>query len=341
MKPPSKVLAAFFLSLLFFPTISMAGPVPEPRTITSKCDNRNPDINSKGQVVWEAFCNGESRIMLLEKRKEKRLSKKGVHGYSPKINAKGDVVWQGIDKKGISNIYVYSEGKVSVISAEQVKEYMAPALNDRGEIVFQGGVEDMTEKGTPRVANGIFRFDGKKASRLPAGTNIVRAPHLNNNGAVVFAGWVDKPDPKTNELSKGYTGVYEIFLLDGSGLKRLSDSKTYMDCQAPRVNDAGAVVWMGFMENGTSEIFLYDGRAVKRITDNRFDDRSPRINNKGMVAWSGWDGHDFEIYLYDGKSVRKVTDNDYDDMNPSINDNGDMVWAARKGGRSQIQILKK
>jgi hypothetical protein len=106
-------------------------------------------------------------------------------------------------------------------------------------------------------------------------------------------------------------------------LLELTDSP-YMD-YAPKINDAGQVVWQG--GDGTDfEIFLFDGTLIKPLESDSYSDELPNLNNKGHVVWQGYDGTDYEIFLYDGTNVVKLTANESNDLYPNINDAGQIVW---------------
>lgn len=325
--------------LIFTSAPSYAGEPATFKISPPSCDNHAPEINNRGDVVWRAFCKGENHVYISEAGKARRLTKNGATGQNPRINASGTVVWQGMEKNS-TMISLYKNKEIKTLMKEGIRTYVAPSLNDRGDVIWQGVIEEKDEKGRQRITNAIFLFDGKNTRKLDAGTPIARTPDINNNGAVAFQGWVDKPDPVTKEISYGYTGVYEIFVLDKNGIKRLTDSRTYMDNQAPMINDNGFVVWSGQTDGKTSEIYLYDGAAVKRLTSNNRDDRSPRINNKGEVVWYGFDGRRFQIFFYGGKSVVQLTNNDHDNVEPYVNDRGDIVWAARTGEYYQIKKMR-
>lgn len=329
-------LIIFGLIFLPFP-VSYGEPNPSTSEKTTKCYNHSPDINNGRVTTWWGFCNGENQVFLSEGGKLHQLTKEGITGQNPQINSSADIVWQGMDKSG-KKVFLYKNSELKVLMFEGIKTYVAPSLNDRGEVVWQGVIEDRDEKGRPRIVNALFLFDGKKTARLDSGTNIARKPDINNNGTIVYEAWVDKADPVTKEVAKGYTGVYEIFMLDKKGgIKKLTNAQTYLDNQSPRINDKGMVVWVGLVNDKTNEIYLYDGTDIKRLTKNKYDDRAPRISQNGEVVWYGYDGRYFQIYLYDGKTVRQLTKSETDNVEPSINDNGDVVWVAKTGEYYQIQ----
>ena len=103
----------------------------------------------------------------------------------------------------------------------------------------------------------------------------------------------------------------------------LSDSP-YMD-YAPKINDAGQVVWQGG-DGSDFEVFFFDGTRIRQLESDTYPDEAPNLNNKGHVVWQGYDGNDFEIFLYDGTAVVKLTDNDSNDLYPNINNAGQIVW---------------
>jgi hypothetical protein len=98
--------------------------------------------------------------------------------------------------------------------------------------------------------------------------------------------------------------------------------------RAPRINDAGQIVWME-LDDYQYDIVFYDGTNPPfTIASDIYPDGPPLLNNAGQVVWHGWDGNDYEIYLYDNSTntVKQLTNDDYDDMYPNINDAGQVVW---------------
>jgi hypothetical protein len=97
---------------------------------------------------------------------------------------------------------------------------------------------------------------------------------------------------------------------------------------APRINDAGQIVWME-LYGDQYDIMFYDGTNPPfTIASDIYPDGPPMLNNAGQVVWHGWDGNDYEIYRFDNATgeVTQLTNDDYDDMYPNINDAGQVVW---------------
>lgn len=314
--------------------------------LTDKCENRHPVINNMGTVAWQGFCNSSNHVFLLEDGKTTRLTKAEDQGLSPRLNSRGEAVWihmneDDLDPYGniLSRIAHYKNGKVTIIEGSD--KGSRPGINDKGAVVWQGLGRGKDHKGRPRYINTIVLNEDNKTRLLEIDTVAAKTPDINNHGAIVLSRWVDKADPTEKKIAHGYTGVFEIFLMEGDKGKFLTYSKTYQDNKNPMINDKGMVVWHGPIKGKTSEIYLYDGKKVKRLTWNKLADTKPVINNNGEVVWQGKRGEDEdeEIFYYDGSSVRQITDNDYDDREPWINDNGVVVWAALIGDEFQIQKM--
>lgn len=332
----SIMLLRILIAVFCIPIVSSFA-ISAPIVLTSKCGNYSPEINNSGTIVWWALCDGENHIFIRENGKTKRLTKDGEMGQKPRINSEGAIVWQGYNGHE-SKIHVYSAGKAKPLTDMEIKE-LHPAINDRGGVVWQGIVTKVGKNGRVMPDNVIFYFDGTSVKRLDVSTTPARSPNINNDGVIVFEGWVDKKDPTTGEIAHSYTGVFEISMLDEEGIKKLTDSTTYMDNRSPMINNAGMVVWSGMVDKKTSEIFLYDGNKTERLTFNTVDDLVPKINDKGEVIWYGWDGNDYELFYYDGKRIRQLTNNSKDDIEPSLNDMGDVVWSGRVGESFQIMLM--
>lgn len=314
---------------LLAPAILLSSEKIPNQILSTICDNRSPRINNDGVVVWWAVCNnGRREIFLAEKGKVRTLTEGNREGLNPSINSNGAIVYQDFE----GQILRYKNGQIS-----QVGRGIRPVINDGEAIVWHGPAVN-EEQGKKRSVAGIFLFDGKVTKVIESKVASTKGVNINNKGAIVFEGWVDKPD-STGKIAYGYTGVFDIFVLDKGRLRKLTDTKPFNDNREPDMNDNGRVVWAGQAGAKTHEIFLYDGKDIKRLTNNNREDYSPRINNKGEIVWYGFDGNDYEIYLYDGREVKQITNNEKDDITPDINDNGDVVWASQIKDSFHIFIM--
>lgn len=333
------VYVCFLVALIGGPSFS--GESSPFIKLTSNCDNRVPEINDKGVVTWWAFCDGEDHIFMAEGSHVYRLTEGDMRGQNPHINSSGSLVWRGEDKNGKTGVIFYKNKEIKTLTDDTITIYASPALNSRDEVVWQGVIQETDKKGRPLSVNALFLFDGKKTKRVYTDVTSAQSPAINNNGAIVFQGWVNKSADyeKGRTGGYGYAGAFEIFMVDENGiLKKLTDSRPDMDNQSPHINDRGMVVWSGLADENNTEIYLYDGNTTKRLSNNKSQDRRPRINNSGDVVWYGSDGRYSQIFHYDGKTVRQITNSSYNNMDPSINNRGDVVWAAQIGQYNQIQV---
>ncbi len=110
-----------------------------------------------------------------------------------------------------------------------------PQLNDRGDVVWQGGHDIGQQQ--------IFLFDGVTTIQLTDGFSYSWAPQLDNLGNMVWVG--ESPDN-------------EIMFYNGTSVVNLPNNG-YRNEEPKIVN--GNIVWTGYLD-GSGDIFFANGRIL-------------------------------------------------------------------------------
>jgi len=328
-----------------------------------------PEINNKGQVVWEGSDGTNTQIFLERFGQSRNISQNNFDNFQPQINDRGQVVWYGGDNPNTYEIFLYKGyGEPIQITDNNFRD-VSPQINNKGWVVWDSF--DGTD-------SEIFLWKGYgepiNISNNPNGSDIL--PQINNRGWVTWQGGLGSDSeiflwkgygepiqltdnnfadqfPKINyqgqvvwhggDLSNPNT--FEIFLYKRWGKPIQLTVDNYFD-GAPRINDRGQVVWGkgDFFDENTIEIFLYYGWGKpKQLTNNLTPDILPQISNYNQVVWVGGAEGDREIFLYNlsRRTTKQITHNNYDDNLPQINDRGQVTWYADTGTQDQVWLYQK
>lgn len=223
-------------------------------------DNRNPQLNNNGNVVWEGvpdadsdseifYFNGVNRVT--------RITSNELSDSSPQISDNGltvSIVWQGFTTSTDSEIFLSSfdanspgEPKGIIISDSILtpsRNNQNPQINNSGQVVWQG-LSDTSSQFE------IFFYDGLDVIQITDNTFPDHSPQINDKGLIVWQG--------------GF-GTDDIYYFDGTGVQPLTSSS---DASNPKVNINGLITWQG-----GDEIFLAkpdidgDGDGIGDSIDN-------------------------------------------------------------------------
>ncbi|MGA1871847.1 MAG: hypothetical protein ACMUJM_25275 [bacterium] len=328
-------------------------------------DDINPQINARGDVVWEGNEGSDWKIFLYKYSEAavKKLRDKRKRAKDIRINSQGMVSWTGFDGKDWE-IFLYNGKEVIQLSNNEYND-KNPQINEQGQLVWLGD-------------NRLFFYDGIAITQLADHIESHDHFQINDQGQVIWSmsvyegKCVQKGKHKGAIISKEHKFLYDgktiksdsittlscssetsfhfndlghvvwakggdPFLFKGDHIIRLRNNNLIEDnfsaCK-PQINSQGYVVW-----SGDGEIFLYDGKRVMQITNNQYHDKSPKINDYGEIVWCGYDGGDWEIFLYNGKRIFQLTDNSQDDLDPQINNQGNLTWTL-KDSKSSLFATK-
>ncbi|MCS6829471.1 MAG: PEP-CTERM sorting domain-containing protein [Armatimonadota bacterium] len=151
-------------------------------------------------------------------------------------------------------------------------------------------------------------------------TSPVQSVHINNNGWIVW--------------SEGGPTRSDVWLYDGSQVRRLSAGEAWRLNTYPRINNFNQVVWR-YDDGNLSDVVLWDSGVLMNITrsDGSVGFGAPDINDSGWVVTTGTNlttGYQ-DVYLW--KPGYSDPENltywaGFDSQNPRINNLGEIVWNA-------------
>ncbi len=305
-----------------------SGKTQNPPPMTNDGDNdRQPDINNNGTVVWQHDTTAsKAEIFLDDGSGPVNISNSPIYEDSnPRIGDGGHVVWEG-DSGDDFDIFLYDGLSAVDISNDPNNEDYQPQVNAVGGVVW---VKDLSAVSGRKKEIYFFGGSGPvNLSSTPLNEDI--EPWINDSNEVVWS---------------GYDGTdYEIFYWNGGAAAPITNN-TQNDSH-PRINNDGKVVW----QSGTgtaAEIFFWDGQfpvTITQITSNGVEDMDPCINEAGEVAWRSWDpsAGAYQIVLWDGgfpaadHTTPITTDTNWGKGPPKLNDNparleNDILWKGKEG----------
>ena len=243
-------------------------------------------------------------------------------------------------KRTLSDVYLYDNGKVIKLTAGD-RAYQFPMLNDKGQIVWQGVIDDDTDEW------GVYYYDISSGvvsslSNSKDGWFDVN-PQLGPNGELLMqrAG-----NTKTSlvEMSteNAPTGGSMNQVSSGSGIpfdETLYEKSFYI--RSNTINSGGVVVYA----DGNDQIVVHNGGDTT-ISANSTENAFPEINDNGQVVFEGYDGSTAQIYLYSGGktvnisglSCTNCSDAPSSNRYPHINSSGQVVWQGTIDGSNQILL---
>ncbi len=349
--------------LLLFSSASFAQVFEVTQLTHNSIDERSPDMNDAGQIVWYQWDESDYEIFLHDGTSVTQITDDSFDNRNPLINNRGDVAWRGHDGsdweiflcdgvsvaqitdnsyddqlRGINDlgdlvwigddgsddeIFLY-QGTTTTQLTDNTYDDRFPRLNNAGQVVWVGSVS----------ADFVFFYDGNEIVELPESEN-GSSPQINDQGKVVFA-----------ERNDGgpIIDTFRYFLYDGTTSSLISPTYYWGEGE-PHINENGLVAWAGSLTpyedpDYDHDIFLYDGVETRQLV--RFEkDYNLHVNNVGEVVWAGFDllGLDNEVFYYNGSGVSQLTFNSYDDSAPQINNIGEILWTATMGGGGTTEIF--
>lgn len=162
-------------------------------------------------------------------------------------------------------------------------------------------------------------------------TNSVQSVHINNNGWIVWG--------------EGDFMRSDVWLYDGSQVRRLSAGEQGRLNTYPRINNHNQIVWR-YDDGSVSDVVLWDSGIITNIThtDGSVGFGAPDINDSGWVVTTGTNlttGYQ-DIYLWkpgDSDPVNLTSWADFDSQAPRINNRGEIAWnAVDSGANAQIYL---
>jgi hypothetical protein len=255
-----------------------------------------PDINDAGTVVWSRAMGPRGRygktyeIVMYRDGELIRLTDNDIDDFAPRINNLGHVVWFQWEGQGCENSsanIMYFDGQTVTKITDDLYSNQGVEINDRGEIVwtrYDFCPQPWWDSDILLLRDGMITQIDDQEDYEP------RAPHLNNEGTVVFSS-VDH-DVTHDGIRVWKDGVV-TWLTDWG--------------RNPRINDRGDIYFIRWYDdNRTWQSWLYLGERFYQLTDDPFWNTDGDINNQGQVVWGSgnvpWTDIRF-IYPDEGKGV--------------------------------------
>jgi hypothetical protein len=206
------------------------------------------------------------------------------------------------------------------------------SMNNAGSVVFEAVLG-----GPSSSAVGLFVGDGnslKKVAEHCCAGFVGNEPSINNSGSVAYA------------LSQGSLIQRAIKLVKGTNTEVILDDSGPFDFFAPPiVNEAGAVVFRGNLDDNRVGISVTDGKKTFPIAlfDDTFQyaggNSSYSINSSGRVIFIARSGGSSGIYVGDGSSLKQIANTNgayslfpvgtFHNISPAINNRGNVAFTAQ------------
>jgi len=277
----------------------------------------NIDINSRGQVVWDANNDKGRDIYFYNKRQVRQITTSGRNG-GPKLSDRGHIAWQGIVKgsNAISDfeILYYHRGITTQLTDNSFLDDN-PKISARGHVVWTG------EENQNR---NVFFFDRHQVIQLTDNQFGKTWPTISSKGQAFWLEFVDTEDTELITYS-GKTGLWQV------------TDNDYEE-SSPEANNRRAFVWAAMAGSVWPwEIFYYNGYNILQLTDNNTFDMNPILNNLGQVVWTHFASNynkSGELYLFDGSATHQLTKEnpvEIHDTPKMINDEGGIIYTRSRG----------
>jgi len=235
-----------------------------------------------------------------------------VHAYG--INDSGVVVGSVYDGTGVTNSFIYINGKYTEILSPGWRQVAAFAINNNNVVV--GCAADNNN-----VQKGFIYSNGQYTELLPPGWAHARAWSINNNGVVVGEG------RDGNRIYKGFiysNGQYTELLPPG-----------WDWAQAWGINDNGVVVGLGDDNNNIKKGFIYSNGQYTELLPPGWDwAQALAINNNGVVAGNRGDNNITKTFIYSNGQYTELLPPGWDSAGTlamGINDAGMVVSSGWDG----------
>jgi hypothetical protein len=264
-------------------------------------DNRHPQINHQGQVVWE----GGGQIYLWDGASVQQLTTGVVQNITPQINDAGEVVWAGS-----GDIYFWDAGNTRQLTHGDA-QYSTPRINSSGQVVWVSNWNSGARR-------DVYLWDGSVTRQLAIPGILAQGPQLSDSGQVVWQGF---------QINTQQT---KIWLWDGAQVRQLTgvDETGSND----HINPTGKVVWTASNPSmfPWNRLYMWDGSSVHQISGQQMPAGDPQINAAGQVIWQRSDGSSHSLLLWDGHSSRPITPDRLTDgyQNFAIDERGQVAWIA-------------
>ena len=197
-----------------------------------------------------------------------------------------------------------------------------PKLNNKGEVVWIGGVAD--NEGKVENYETFYYADGI-ITQVTNNNKFNVQVRINDAGTMMWRG-------------KGETGV-DIFTRTAGITTQITDDAG-LDVN-PQISNNGNMVWE--RNDGKDDEIVLKLKQTSdnvQITTNDNNDCEPQVNDQGTVVWQGYDGSHWQIFMYANGLTTKLTEGTLENTEPQINDSGDIAWMVHDTDGIGIAVYK-
>jgi hypothetical protein len=194
----------------------------------------------------------------------------------PRVNASGRVAFHGVRRDFSEGIFVGKGGALSMIADTSSGAFVffndAPAINDRGDVLFEASVDGSSGS----AINGLFLGRHGEISTVVDSTGAFGDfglyPGLNARDEIAFQGTTNSVDP-AQSLTGIFTGGDPVAdrvvavgdSLDGSTVSGF-DTLSFVSS----LNNAGQIAFLVFLSDGRTGVYRADpGRGDHDRTSHR------------------------------------------------------------------------
>jgi hypothetical protein len=325
----SGITQAACLALALALTSAGAARADVLRLTNDRAQDRRPQLNDAGQVLWE----GGSDLYLWTSGGVRRLTQSPRPELHWALGEGGHVVW--VD--GVQVVLWDGAGARTLPGQGRVNS--RPSVNRAGHVVWED------------TDGHIYFWDGALTRTVPTTGENNGYPLVNDADEVLWLNW-DGTDSElflwdgaaVRQISNDRKGIQSwifnqagqvgwegegIYLWDGERVRRLTGGSLLE--QDPALNHFGQVAWLA-TDGRNPEIFFWDGATVRQLSRNGRFNGTPHLNNAGQVVWESQAGRDSEILFWDDAAVRRLSSEGANGYSPQINDAGQVVWLEERGG---------
>jgi hypothetical protein len=257
---------------------------------------QNPQINNKGDVVWEGWDGTDWEIFLYDGTKTIQITDNLLDDQNPKINDSGYIVWERWDVVDYyytdTEILLYNGTDIIQITDNSYNDF-DPEVNNKGHVVWAWGP---IQQEWPFLGTGISIYDGENITQLSDYSDMYSKPQINDNDYVVWKGVF----PRRKGVGEGVflavptdKPIIDLHILLPIGSEVLPSGGTYAICweAPPEVVKFDLLYSIG---NGTSWNFI---KSVTGLHCTHWE-KVPAVTGNKMkcrVKVIGYDSDDFKV----------------------------------------------
>jgi hypothetical protein len=177
------ILTILLATIITFASVSISYSKYIVTKITKNSyDDRFPQINDNGYIVWEGYDGSDWEIFLYDGTNITQLTDNSYDDNEPKINNNGYVVWSGQPTGTDTEIFLYDGTSITQITDDSYYDDRLYQINNNGYVAWSR---------LDGYNYEIFLYDGTSITQIThksIGHDAVW-PQINNDGYIVWQGY--------------------------------------------------------------------------------------------------------------------------------------------------------